>query len=185
MIVLVTGSSRAEECAAAIERKTHLSMAVARSVAALKDWLVKAEVEALVVDESFQQVDGGVDGLLGSHVGAALLVYVNLSLHGAERIAQEVEFGLQRLGRERVLAMRATARELNSELKDEVTSLLLNTELAMREASLTPSASEKLRVVHEAAERMRRKLDGPTGLPDPRTAKARLARRGRPSHQGL
>jgi len=50
--------------------------------------------------------------------------------------------------------------ELRSELRGEVTAILLNTELAMREKSLAQGTAEKLGVVHEIAEKMRRKLDG-------------------------
>jgi len=89
-----------------------------------------------------------------------LPMYVNLALHGAERVATEVVCGLQRLVRERTAAMNAVVNELRSELRGEVTAILLNTELAMRDKSLAQSTAEKLGVVHQIAEKMRRKLDG-------------------------
>lgn len=160
MILLVTGSSRAQECSAAIEKKTHHKTITALSPAKAIECLQLHECDAVVIDESFQQVDSGAENLVLAHGGSALPIYVNLALHGAERVATEVSCGLQRLVRERTAAMRAAGNELRSEMRGEVTAMLLNTELAMREKSLAPGTAEKLGIVHEIAERMRRKLDG-------------------------
>ena len=159
MILLVTGSSRAPECAAAIEKKTHEKTIVARSPAKAIECLQLHECDALVMDESFLQTNSGAVNLVLAHGGSALPIYINLALHGAERVATEIVCGLQRLLRERTAAMHAAVNELRSELRGEVTAILLNTELAMREKSLVQSTAEKLGVVHEIAERMRHKLD--------------------------
>lgn len=161
MIILVTGSSRSEECAAAIERKTHQKTTIAASLAMAIECLQEQEVEALVIDDSFQQVESRIDSLVATYAGTALPIYVNLSLHGANRVAHEVSCGLQRLAHERLLGMRAAANELRNELRGEVTAILLNAGLALRERPLTPVASEKLRVVCEMAERMRQRLEEP------------------------
>ncbi|HZD32953.1 MAG TPA: hypothetical protein VE779_14985, partial [Candidatus Angelobacter sp.] len=101
------------------------------------------------------------------HAGSALPIYVNLSLRGPEKVAVEVNCGLQRLVRERLLSMRAAARELNNHLRGEVTAILLNAELALREQGLAPMVAEKLHAIHDQAEKMRSTLeDGamkPTG----------------------
>ncbi len=160
MILLVTGSSRAQECAAAIEKKTHHKTLIASSPARAIECLQLHEFDVLVMDESFQQVDSGSENLVVAHGGNALPIYVNLALHGADRVATEVNCGLQRLVRERMAAMRAAASELRNDLRGEVTAILLNTELAMREKSLAPGTAQKLGIVHEMAEKMRRKLEG-------------------------
>ncbi len=159
MIILVTGSSRAKECAAAIERKTHQKTVVVSSVPRVIECLQQQNAEAVVVDESFQQVESGIDTVVAAHSGMAVPIYVNLSLHGTDRVALEVSCGLQRLVQERFASMQAAAGELRNQLRGEVTAILLNTELAMRERSVSPAVSEKLRVVQEMAERMRRKLE--------------------------
>jgi len=160
MILLVTGSSRAAECVAAIEQKTRQQTVIAPSPAKAVDFLQAHDCDAVVVDESFQQVENGIDSIVTAHAGTAVPIYVNLSLHGADRIAVEVSSGLQRLTRERLASMRAAGSELRNELRGEVTSILLNSELAMRERSLPDSVVEKLRAVHDGAEQMRRKLEG-------------------------
>lgn len=164
MILLVTASSRAKECAAAIEQKTHIKTQIASSLSKAVAGLETHDYDTLVLDESFQQVENGIEGLVTSHAGMAVPIYVNLALHGTERVALEVNCGIQRLASERLASMRAARNDLRSELRGEVTAILLNSELALRERSLPPSAVEKLRVVHELAERMRQKLE--TAPPD-------------------
>ena len=159
MILLVTGSSRAQECATAIEKKTHHKALVAGLPAKAVESLQLHQFDTLVIDESFQQVDGGAENLILTHAGSAVPIYVNLALHGAERVATEVGCGLQRLVRERMASMVAAAKELRNELRGEVTAILLNAELALREKPLAPSTAEKLGIVHEIAEGMRRKLE--------------------------
>jgi hypothetical protein len=88
-----------------------------------------------------------------------LSIYVNLALHGTERVAEEVSFGLQRQARERAGAMRAAADELRNHLRGEVTAILLNAELALREKALSASTAEKLTTISEMADSMRRKLE--------------------------
>ena len=175
MIVLITGSSRGPECAAAIEAKTHQKTQIAASLAAATEHVQRQDAEALVIDESFQQVESGIEHLVEAHAGTAVPIYVNLSLHGANRVAQDVSCAMQRLLRERSVSVRAVASELRSELRGEITAILLNAELALRERELPPCAAEKLRVIQDLAERMRRKLDAPRDGCKPMPLKPRLA----------
>jgi hypothetical protein len=177
VILLVTGSSRAQECAGVIEKKTHHKTLVARSPAKAIECLQLHECDALVVDEAFQQVSSGAENLVLAHGGSALPIYVNLALHGADRVATEVVCGLQRLVRERTAAMHAAVNELRSELRGAVTAILLNTELAMREKSLALTTADKLGTVHEIAESMRRRLDGQPSAATSVALKPRLVSR--------
>ncbi|HEY4900751.1 MAG TPA: hypothetical protein VIH91_08035 [Terriglobales bacterium] len=87
-------------------------------------------------------------------------IYVNLALHGMERVTREVQNGMLRFVREKLAAMRSAENVLRSLLRSEVTAILLNSELALREASLSESIAQKLHVMHELAEAMRLKLEG-------------------------
>ena len=160
MVVLVTTSSRAKECAAAIENKTHQKTDIATSLAKAVKLLQSRDYDALVLDESFQQMELGSASLVTSHAGMAVPIYVNLALHGTERVALDVNCGIERLVAEKLASMRAAENLLRNELRGEVTGILLNCELAQRERQLLPSVAEKLRVMHDLAEQMRRKLEG-------------------------
>jgi hypothetical protein len=164
MIILVSASSRAKECAAAIEKKNQLETQVAASLPKAIEYLQAHEYDIIVVDESFQQVEAGAESLVASHAGNAIPVYVNLALHGTDRVAQEVNRALQRLVSERVASMRVAESLLRNELRGHVTAILLNSELAMREAQLPTSAAAKIKEVHDLAEQMRVRLDGSVAL---------------------
>lgn len=160
MIILVSASSRAKECATAIEQKTHQQTQVATSLAKAIEHLQAHEYDIIAVDESFQQVDSGAESLVASHAGNAIPVYVNLALHGTDRVAQEVNRALQRLVSERLVSMRAAENLLRNELRGQVTAILLNSELALREGQLPASAAAKMKEVHYLAEQMRARLNG-------------------------
>lgn len=159
MIILVTTSSRAKECAAAIEQTTHQKTQIATSLAKAVELLQTHDYDVLLLDESFHQTEIGRIDLLLNHAGVAMPIYVNLALHSTDRVAREVQTGLLRVVRERLAAMRLAENTLRSELRGEVTGILLNSELAMREPSLSESVAARVRVMHELAEKMRSKLE--------------------------
>ena len=86
-------------------------------------------------------------------------IYVNLALHGTQRVSREVQNGMQRFIREKLAAMRSAENVLRNLLRGEVTAILLNSELALREPSLSKSVAEKIQVMHQLADEMRFKLE--------------------------
>src|SRR5271165_3414327 len=159
MIMLVTASPRARECAAAMEEASHQKTQIAASLAKAVECLQSHDYDLLVLDESFNHTEIGGVNLLLNHAGPAMPVYVNLALHGAERVAREVHSRLTRFIRERLSAMQSAENILRNVLRGEVTAILLNSELAMRAAELSPEAGERIQIVHDLAETMRRKLE--------------------------
>ncbi len=86
-------------------------------------------------------------------------LYVNLALHSSERVVREVQVALRRAEKEKVVAMRAAGQVLRNQLRGEVTGILLNSELALRQKSLSPDIAEKIKSVRELAEKMRSQLE--------------------------
>jgi len=159
MIILVSASSRAKECAAAIEQKTHQESQVATSLSKALELLQAHEYDIIVVDESFQQVEAGAEAIVTSHGGNAMMVYVNLSLHGTDRVVLAVNRALQRLVSEKLTLMRSAENLLRNELRGQVTAILLNTELALREGQLPTVAAAKIKEVYDLAKQMRANLE--------------------------
>ncbi len=160
MVILVTTSPRARECAAAIEQTTHQKTQIATSLARAVDCLQAHDYDALVLDESFNHAEIGGVNLLLNHAGLAMPIYVNLALHGMERVTREVQNGMLRFVREKLAAMRSAENVLRSLLRGEVTAILLNSELALREPSLSQGIAERIQIMHDLADRMRLKLEG-------------------------
>jgi signal transduction histidine kinase len=158
MILLLTTSSRGKEYGAALEQgtghKTHVAGTVPQAIAKLQ----AADYDLLATDQSLLEADfRAVDTLL-NRCGMAIPVYVNLALHSSERVVREVQVALRRTQQEKLAAERAAGKALGSELRGELTGILLNSELALRQGGLAPEIAEKINSVRELAEKMRSRL---------------------------
>jgi len=159
MILLVTTSSRAKDYAAALELGTGHKTQVAGSVPQAITRMQAAEYDLLLTDQSLLEADFRALDTLLNHCGTAIPVYVNLALHSSERIVREVQVALRRAQDERAVAERVAGKILRNELRSEVTGILLNSELALRNGALSPEIADKIKSVRELAEKMRSRLE--------------------------
>ena len=159
MILLITTSSRAGECATAVERATGESVHTASNFRRALRLLRQQEYDAIVVDQCQPEADSEVGELLPALSGAAVLIFMNLAISGTERVVRDVRAALHRRDQEQRVAMQAAERLLSSELKDALTGILLTSQLALNEPALPPAAQAKLRSVWELAEQMRLRLE--------------------------
>jgi hypothetical protein len=159
MILLVTTSSRGKEYGAALERGTGHKMHLAGSVPQAASKLQAADYELLAIDQSLLEADFRALDTLLNRCGTAIPVYVNLSLHSADRIVREIQVALRRAQEEKSAAERVVEKLLSNALRSEVTGILLNSELALRHGGLEPETVEKINSVRELAERMRSRLE--------------------------
>ncbi len=158
MILLVSTSSKARECAAALEQGTGHKTHVATSVPQALTRMQAADYDGLAIDQTLLEVDFRALDTLLNHCGIAMPVHVNLALHGAERVVRELQVALRRAEQERQMAAHTAERLLRGELSSELTGILLNSELALRQASISPDVAEKVKSVRELAEKMRSRL---------------------------
>jgi len=169
MILLVTPSERAPECAAALHEATGEGIVVAESLIRATTLLRAEGYLAVVLDQHLLEAEPHAAETTLEHLGTAIPVQVNLAISGMERLVREVRAAVQRGQREEVRARHAAVGKLKSELNGTVTALLLSTELALETPGLPVPATEKLQSVHELVEKLRRQLEttGPTGESEP------------------
>jgi hypothetical protein len=158
MILLVTASSRAQQCAAALEQGTGQKTQVAGSAPQAVTRLRNADYEALAIDQSLLEADFRALDTLLNHAGIAMPLYVNLSLHSNERVVREVQVALRRAEKEKRTALRTVERELRNQLRGEVTGILLTSELALRNPAIPADVAAKLQLVQSMGEKMRVRL---------------------------
>jgi hypothetical protein len=159
MILLVTASARAAECAADLEQATQQRVTLAASVPQAIDKLKAQEYEAMVIDQPLLEADPcGLDALL-NHAGVAMPIYVNLALRHVERVVREVQEGLRRAAQQKKVAMRAAERLLRCELRDELTGILLSSDLALRQPAIPAGVADRVRSVQQLAQSMRSRLE--------------------------
>ena len=158
MILLVTTSGRSKECAAAVERGTGHKTHVATSIPQALNRLRAAEYDVIAIDQSVLEVDLNALDTLLNHCGMAMPLYLNLALHCTDRVVREVQVALQRFESEKVLALHSAERILGNQLRGNLTGILLNSELALRQKSISPDVAEKVKSVRDLAEKMRVQL---------------------------
>jgi hypothetical protein len=163
-VLLLTTMSGAENCAAAVARQLGLTVEVAENRRAALAALRRREYAVLVLDESLVEADPAGAEVLWQQAGLAVPIQVNLGISGCNRVLREVRAALQRRERELSLALRAAAQIIEGEMNTKLTGLLLKTQLALQDATLTPATVLMLRQVVELAGELREQLRTPPGV---------------------
>jgi hypothetical protein len=159
MILLVTASARAGECAAALHDSTGERVEVAESLPRAASLLRSERYLAVVLDQHLLETEPSEAATTFEHMGTAIVVQVNLAISGMERLVREVRGAVRRREREEVRARQAALDKLHSELNSTVTALLLSSELALGTRGLPAEAAEKLQSVHALVQKLRRQLE--------------------------
>ena len=160
MILLVTPSERASDCAAALRAATGDRVMTAESLSRATTLLRAERYRVVVLDQYLLEAEPDEAGTMIEHLGTAIPVHVNLAITGMDRLAREVRVARQRRQREEIQARHAAIDRLQSELNGTMTAILLSVELARETPDLPVAADEKLQSVHELVKGLRRQLEG-------------------------
>jgi hypothetical protein len=158
MILLMTTSARAQDCANAITQATDEQVKIAASLGQAASLLKAGEFVALIVDQQLQEADPDETERVLMQSGMATTVYLNLAISGVERVIRELRIALHRRSRESLITRQAADQKLRNELKDIVTALLLSCEMALQVPTLPSAAAVKLQSVDALAREMRTKI---------------------------
>ncbi|HYK37024.1 hypothetical protein [Alloacidobacterium sp.] len=150
-MLMITSILGADNCAAALANQLGLPVETAGSRKEGLARLRRREYTIVVVDDAIADSDPEGAELLWKHAGLAIPLQLNFAISGTTRLAREVRAVLARRGQEQSLAMRAAAVAVESKLRDTVTGLLLHSQLALNEPSLSPELLAKLKTVAELA----------------------------------
>jgi signal transduction histidine kinase len=93
--------------------------------------------------------------------GLAIPLQINFAIAGAARLIREIRAALHRREREQMLARRAAAAAIESELKTTVAGLLLHSQLALSGSEASSPIAERLRMVADLAGSLRQQLSAP------------------------
>ncbi len=161
MILLITSSAHGQSCAKALLASTRIRTEVVPDVRSAMNRLREDNFSTVVLDESLLDASAKQIDILLKHLGTAVPVFVNLGISRTDRVVRDVLLALRRVEQERALARKAVEWELCSQLKGELTGILLWTQQAMDDPSLPAAAEGKLKSVVELAEKMRDRLRVP------------------------
>ena len=159
MILLVTPIERAIECAAALKQHTGEEVVVAEDLRQAAMLLRSDSYLAVILDQHILETEPAEIETAMQHLGTAIPVQVNLAISGLDRLVREVGAALERRNREEIVARRAVAGALHSELNDTLTALTLHCELAREVPGLPAAAAEQLRSAHALVKKIRSHLE--------------------------
>ena len=163
-ILMVTGIEGARNCAAVVSAQLGMEVEVAEGRKAALGALRRREFSALVVDETMAECDPSAAEAIWDRAGLAIPLQINFALSGAARLIREIRAALHRREREQMLARRAAAAAIESELKTTVAGLLLHSQLALSGSEASSPITEKLRVVADLAASLRQQLSAPAQI---------------------
>jgi hypothetical protein len=116
-------------------------------------------VAALVLDQSSVDLQSpGLDALIDET--GALPMIVNLALNDVDRVQRDLRVALRRSYHQREAAVRVARKLLASEIKNELTQVLLRLQFALHSPSIA-AMEPSVKSAFEAAERMRECLQLP------------------------
>jgi signal transduction histidine kinase len=148
----IAGSPVADSIRKQLDSEVQLVPNRRSAVAALR----RNDYALIVLEENLITSDPEAIDHLYKAAGAALLLEVNFAISSPDRIVRQVRSALTRRAHDRAQARTAAAASLQSELGTTLAGLLLESELALREAA--PAQQPKLRHVVELASDLRNRL---------------------------
>jgi len=163
-ILMVTGIEGARNCAAVVSAQLGMEVEVAEGRKAALAALRRREFAAVVVDETMAECDPSAAEAVWERAGLAIPLQINFALSGAARLIREIRAALHRREREQMLARRAAAAAIESELKTTVAGLLLHSQLALSGSEASSPIAERLRMVADLAGSLRQQLNAPSQI---------------------
>ena len=160
-ILIVTGIEGARNCAAVVSTQLGMEVEVAEGRKTALAALRRREFSAIIVDDTLAECDPAAAEAIWEHSGLAIPLQLSFALSGASRLIREIRAALHRREREQMLARRAAAAAIETELKTTVAGLLLHSQLALSGSEVTSPIADKLRMVADLAGSLRNQLNAP------------------------
>ena len=140
---------------AATSQETHWAHTLQQAATRLRE----QTYSAAVIDQFLLETEPEESDQMIEHLGTAFPVYINFAVTGMERLVREVRSALHRRKREESAARRAVAEQMNCELRETLTVMLLSCELAMSVPDVPGPAAEKIRTIDNLAREIRLRLE--------------------------
>jgi hypothetical protein len=156
--LVVSAVDGIESSAAALASRLNLSVVIAATKSTALRMLDRRRFAIVILDQVFADADPDGSELVWRNSGLAIPLQINFALAGSSRVEREVRAALARREREQQLAAAAASAALDSELKNMITGLLLESQLALAEQNLPPQVASRLRTVVGMAGQLRERF---------------------------
>ena len=168
-LLMITAMENAEALAASLASQLSASVQIASTWAGALRLLDRRAFAVVILDQLFADSDPEGAEMMWQHTRLALPVEINFALAGPERVEREVRAAVNRRQKEEGLAAAAAAAALDRDLKNAITGILLESQLALAEQGVPPQIAGHLRTLAGMAGRLRECIESPAttfgGLP--------------------
>ncbi len=157
-ILIISGIEGVRNCAEVFSKQLGMKVEIAEGRHAALAALRQKEYVAVVVDESLVECDPAGADAIWERAGLAIPLQINFAVSGAARIIREIRAALRRREREQAKALQAATASIERDLKNTVSGLLLQSQLALSQGCVPVVVAEKLRLVAGLAGTLRQQL---------------------------
>lgn len=163
-VLIITAITGAENLARALSREANAVVEIARSRRAALARLRRGAVTAVLLDSSLPDGEMTTADMLWQNAEGAVPIEINLCTLGAAGVVRLLRNLLENREQAEVLGRRVAANAMAQDLKSTITSLLLESDLMLRERSVPPGVTDRIRQVRTLADSLRVRLDERTTL---------------------
>ena len=155
-ILLIATETTAHPVAEALRLELRAEVETTPSRRSALTSLRRRDFSLVLIDEGLAAADTAVADLLYQNSGAALILELNFAISSSARIVRQARAALVRQTQDQAQARIAAAAAIHSELNGSLSSLLLESEMALREAN--PTQAPRLRHLVQLASDLRDRL---------------------------
>jgi hypothetical protein len=155
-LLLIAPEAASQSIAEALRQDLRAEVETTPSRRSALTSLRRNDFALILIDESLSTADSASIDLIYQNAGSALVLELNLALSSAARIVRQARSALARRTQDLALAQIAAAAALHSELNALLAGVLLESQLALREAG--PVQAPRLRHLVQLASDLRDRL---------------------------
>ncbi len=164
-VLIVTALEGAENLARTLSRDADAVVEIARSRRAALARLRRDPVTAVLLDTSLPDTEMTTSEMIWQNAGAAMPVEMNLSVLGAAGIVRLLRNLLDGREQAETISRREATTAVAQELQSTITSLLLQSDLMLRDKAISPELADKVREVKHLTDSLRVRLNASAAKP--------------------
>lgn len=155
-ILLIAPEAASQAIADALRHELNLSPSRASTRRSGLAALRRNQYSLVLIDEQLVESDGLATELIFQNAGSAPVLEIDFPLTSTDRVVRQARIALQRRADDERKAREAASASLQAELRSALSGLLLESQLALREAR--PEQPPKLRQLVQMAGDLRDRL---------------------------
>ncbi len=158
IVLLVTTMPGVENLAAVLSEGACVVLEIARSRRAALAALRRQPFEAIIVDAALPLNEVTQTDLLWQNAGGAVPLELDLAVLGTSALIRLLRSVLERRSEMEATVREDVARAMAEDLRSTVTGMLLQSDLALRDQTLSPSLEQRFRQLRSMADDLRVRL---------------------------